>query len=89
MKDIEKAHKKILKFKREAQTCLDAEEMLAGSDNVNTLREVREQADDLLGKVRRLENTRLVKLGKTLAMFDTMPIPVEGLNQPDVILQKI
>lgn len=88
LKDIDKAHRKIKRLKAQTQTILDAVEFLNVEDAVER-KNLNESADELLAKISRIENTRLVKLGKTLAMFDTIPLGAEGLNQQDVCLQRI
>jgi hypothetical protein len=73
LKDIDLAHRKIQKLEKFAQTNLDLEELLRGS-NVSDARKHQEEADGLLGRIKRLRETRLVRLGKTLAMFRTKPL---------------
>ena len=82
IKDIDKAHAKIKKLSMQAQTALDTEELLRGG-NVSACRKAQEQADLLLGKIKRLKETRLVRLGKTLAMFKTKPL----VGDDTVVLQ--
>jgi len=84
LKDIDKAHAKIKKLEAFAQTHLDMEELLRGSDVATpTARKHQEEADMLLGKIKRLRETRLVRLGKTLAMFRTKPL----VGDETVVLQ--
>ena len=87
--DIDKVHKQIDKLKKKAQQELDSEELYKGTDNLSELRKHREEADRLLGKIDRLKNTRLKRLGKTLAEFRTLALPVEGLDRSDVVLNRV
>jgi len=40
-------------------------------------------------KASRIENTRLKRLGATLAMFDTVPLGGDGLDKREVVLQNL
>jgi len=45
----------------------------------------KDEEEMAIAKIKRLRETRLVRLGKTLAMFDTMPL----IGDNEVILQKV
>jgi len=74
LKDIDAAHRKIVKAKKVAQEHLDAEELLGGTGEIKELREHREAADKQFRKIKRLETVRLKQLGEKLAEFDTMSL---------------
>jgi hypothetical protein len=88
-KAIDAAHRKITRFKKVAQTAIDAEELFRGCD-VNSARLAQEEADKYLGKISRLERTRLPKLQRLLSDFLTIQLGekngVEGLNETAVVL---
>lgn len=91
-KAIDRAYRKRDKLRVQAQTMLDMEELLKGCDEVASKNAACE-ADKLLGKISRLENTRLKKLQRLLAEFRTIPLGaangVEGLKEESVVLQKV
>jgi len=82
-KAIDASLRKRDKLRAQAQCALDAESLFEGCDEVS-YRKAGEEADKLLGKIKRLENTRLKKLQNLLAAFNTQPLSeangVEGLN---------
>jgi len=88
-KAIDASHRKIVKFKKAAQTALDAEELFKGCD-AQSCRLAREEADKYLGRISRLERTRLPKLQRLLSDFLTIPLGekngVAGLNETAVVL---
>lgn len=88
LKDIDAAHRKIKRLEIRAQTEINAEKECLRQEN-NQYVGHRHEADRLLGKISRLRNTRLKKLGATLAEFDTTPLQVEGLNVEQSVLQKL
>jgi hypothetical protein len=88
-KAIDAAYRKIARFKKVAQTAIDAEELFRGCDLVSE-RKAKEEADKYLGKISRLERTRLPKLQRLLSDFLTIPLGekngVEGLSETAVVL---
>jgi hypothetical protein len=91
-KAIDSSFRKRDKLRMCAQTHLDMEALFKDVDSV-IANAAAEQADILLGKINRLENTRLKKLQRLLAEFKTVPLGaangVEGLKEESVVLQKI
>jgi hypothetical protein len=89
IRKIDLAHKRIAKLKTLAQDALDSEQLFLGSD-VNETRKFREEADKHFRAIERLEKRRLVKLGRALAEFDTVPLGegqlIEGLDDAHVAL---
>jgi len=94
-KAIDAAHRKIIRFKKVAQAALDAEELLLSKEgaelDVAALRLARSEADKYLGRISRIETTRLPKLQRLLAEFLTIPLGekagVAGLSENQVVLQ--
>jgi len=90
LKAIDRAHRKIDKLLSLAQIEPDSEALARGCDTT-ACRLAREQADLLLGKIKRLRETRLVKLGNALAAIRTIPIGedngISGLNETQVVLE--
>lgn len=90
LKKIDAAHRKLKKLSMAAQAHLDMEELTRGAD-LKECREHKEEADALLGKIKRLRETRLPKLQNLLAEFRTIPLGevgnVAGLNEQQVVLR--
>lgn len=90
LKDITKCERKIVRLGRKAQDELNLEEMEKGCD-LRLDREHGELADRLLGKIKRLRETRIVRLGRTLAEMRTIPLGatngVAGLMETQTVLQ--
>lgn len=86
LKDIAAAERKHARLLSKAQAALDAEEFYKMTDNTVERTKHREEADKLLGKAKRLHETRMRKLGATLAAFDTKPLQVDGLNVEQAVL---
>jgi hypothetical protein len=92
LKQIDAAHRKIKRLEMAAQTHLDLADLARGAD----LKESCEHDDEatlLLGKIDRLKNTRLKRLGSTLAALRTIPLGetagVAGLNEAQVVLENV
>lgn len=90
LKAIDSAHRKLERMRKAAQLQLDCEELYRGCDATES-RNAKEMADQLLGKIKRLQETRLPKLGQLLSEFRTIPLGeingVEGLKENQVVLQ--
>lgn len=84
LKDIDATHRK-LKHTRDRAAALQSEAELC-AEKV-TRDKLLDSAVRLWKKAERLENTRLPKLGDVLARFRTIPFPVEGLYNPQVVLE--
>ena len=90
LKAIDAVYRKITRLSFQAQTHLDVELLLSGCDEVSSKR-AAEEADVLLGKIKRLKETRLPKLQRLLAEMRTPTLGekngVEGLNAVECVLQ--
>lgn len=86
-KDIARVHRKIKKLENKAQEELDSESLYRGVD-VAECRKHEDAATELLGKIKRLKDTRLKRLGNTLSNFKTKPLGLEGIGE-DVILNRV
>lgn len=89
VRDIDAAHRKMKRLRAAAQDAAETAELAATMGNDVQCRNSRDESDRLWLKSNRIENTRLRKLGATLAMWDTAPLGVEGLSAEQVTLQKI
>lgn len=85
LKDIAKAHKKIVKLKAEAAQLDAAAEFQKLAGNQGAYEAAANDAESLWKKAERCENTRLKKLGATLAAFDTKPM----FGDEQVVLQRL
>jgi len=88
LKDIDKAHRKIKRLEAKAELELAAERHCRSQES-NRYVGHRDEANRLLGMISRLRNTRLRKLGATLAGFDTKPLQAPGLDVEQSVLQKV
>ena len=85
--DIDKSSAKMNRLIKMASAHDDAAELFKVSENEVEYKRNADLADKLFAKAKRIENTRLKRLGKTLAMFDAAPFPVSGLDSQQVTLQ--
>ena len=85
--DIDKSTVKMNKLIQQAIAFDEAAELFRVSENEVEFKRNSECADKLFAKAKRIENTRLKRLGKALAMFDTAPFPVSGPDSQQVTLQ--
>lgn len=86
LRDIAAAERKHKRLLAAAQIELDAEKFYEGTENIVDKKNHRDEADRLLGKAKRLKETRLRKLGLSFAAFDTQPLPVAGLDLEQTVL---
>lgn len=87
LRDINAAHRKIKRLEKKAESELALEKTFKDSGTFGPGTKHRDLANKFLGQIKRLKETRLVRLGKTLAMFDTEPMP--GVTDRSVVLQSI
>lgn len=89
LKDIEAARRKRNRLITKSDYHTSLAELASGVHKT----EHESERDRLNKMIDRLDKTRLPRLGKTLAMFDTVPLgasaKVEGLDQEGVVLQGI
>jgi hypothetical protein len=74
LKDIDRAHAKIRRLEKDAQSWLDEERLYEGTPMVSELRNARENADKFLKAIKYQKERRLKYLGGKLAEMDTMPL---------------
>lgn len=90
LKAIDAVYRKIGRYSMFAQTQLDLESLAKDCDIV-ACKNHREKADQFLGKIKRLKETRLPKLQLLLAEMRTPALGekngVEGLNAVECVLQ--
>lgn len=89
LKDIDAARRKMKRLRKQSLEH-DGESKIWFSmgNEVNANNEMDESAR-LWRKASRIENTRLKRLGATLAMFDTVPLGGDGLDKREVVLQNL
>ena len=87
IKDIDASIRKRDKLMSKAQAADEAAEFFRVSENDSEYRKFKEESDSMLAKAGRITNTRLKRLGRTLAMFDTEPLSACGLDDKQVTLQ--
>ena len=87
IKDIDMASAKMRGIRIKAAAFDEASELFRVSENEVEFKRNKEESERLFAKAHRIENTRLRRLIKTLAMFDTAPLGVEGLSDQQVTLQ--
>lgn len=88
LKDIKKAERRILKLGRKVTSTnaeIDLLRMADDPSNVAAIDNLKDEVYSLLGKISRLNETRLVKLKNTLAAFRTGTLP--GMEVNSVVLQ--
>jgi len=85
LKDIDAAHRKIKKLTSEAADLDLIAEMAKVCGNQAAYEVNAEEAERLWKRAERMENTRLKKLGATLAAFDSVPM----FGDSQVVLQKV
>jgi len=88
LKDIDKAHRKIKQAEVEAGLTDALILFFRDTGNRAKLEEHQGISDRLWKKINRLKNTRLKKLGMTLAAFDTAPMP-GVVDSEQVVLEKV
>lgn len=89
IKDIDAAHRKIKRLRKQADERLAESDLFEVIGNQIAAKAAREESDKLWEQSNRVENKRLKKLGATLAAFDTAPLGIEGLNQEQVVLERV
>lgn len=89
LKGIDAAHRKIKRLRKQADELTASALLYAEMGNEVKAKAAREDSEKLWEQSNRVENKRLKKLGATLAAFDTVPLGIEGLNQEQVVLERV
>jgi len=76
IKDIDRAHLKIVRLEAKAQEELEAETLYIGTVEVAQRRIHQEAADKFLKAIKYQRERRLKRLGEKLAEMDTLPLSV-------------
>lgn len=90
LRDINAAHRKLKRVRDQAAAAQSEADLFAGDlDEKQKIERDKclDRADKLWKKAERLENTRLPKLSGVLAAIRTEPLPVEGLNVRQAVLE--
>ena len=88
LKDIDKAQKKHAKIMQLAEGEEAAMILLKECENIDWKKHA-DNLDDLLAKAERLKKTRLARLQRTLAQFDTKELGIPGHEKLPAVLENL
>jgi hypothetical protein len=88
IRDIDRSRRRMIKLRRLADEEDAAADFMLRHGNIEG-RRYRESAAMRRARASRIESTRLPKLGRVLAAFDTGVLGIEGMEKPQAVLEKL